>query len=84
VINISRGKVLQTKGLIQALDEGVVVGAALDVLDEESKSFTIEDKNIVLADLNNRPNVIITPHVAGWTREIYFKLSNVLADKIIK
>ena len=84
MINISRGKVLQTKGLIQALDEGVVVGAALDVLDEESKSFKIEDKNIVLADLNNRPNVIITPHVAGWTKESYFKLSNVLADKIIK
>ena len=84
VINISRGKVLQTKGLIQALDEGVVVGAALDVLDEESKSFTIEDKNIILVDLNNRPNVIITPHVAGWTKESYFKLSNVLADKIIK
>ena len=84
MINISRGKVLQTKGLIQALDEGVVVGAALDVLDEESKSFTIEDKNNVLVDLNKRPNVIITPHVAGWTKESYFKLSNVLADKILK
>jgi D-3-phosphoglycerate dehydrogenase len=69
---------------MQALDEGLVLGAALDVLDEESKSFTIEDKNSVLVDLNNRPNVIITPHVAGWTKESYFKLSNVLADKIIK
>jgi D-3-phosphoglycerate dehydrogenase len=84
VINISRGKILKTKDLINALDEGFVLGAALDVLDEESKSFTIEDKNNVLVDLNNRPNVIITPHVAGWTKESYFKLSNVLADKIIK
>lgn len=84
VINISRGKVLQTKSLIQALDEGLVLGAALDVLDEESNSFTIEEKNNVLLDLNNRSNVVITPHVAGWTKESYFKLSNVLADKIIK
>lgn len=84
VINISRGKVLKTKDLIQALDEGFVLGAALDVLDEESKSFTIETKNKVLLELNKRTNVIITPHVAGWTKESYFKLSNVLADKIIK
>lgn len=84
VINISRGKVLKTKDLIQALDEGLVLGAALDVLEEESKSFTIEAKNNVLFDLNNRSNVIITPHVAGWTKESYFKLSNVLADKILK
>ena len=61
-----------------------MLGAALDVLEEESKSFTIEAKNNVLFDLNNRSNVIITPHVAGWTKESYFKLSNVLADKIIK
>ena len=84
VINISRGKVLKTKDLIKALDEGFVFGAALDVLDEESKSFTVETKNTVLLDLNKRSNVIITPHVAGWTKESYFKLSNVLADKIIK
>ena len=83
VINISRGKVLKTKDLIKALDEGLVLGAALDVLEEESKSFTIEAKNNVLVDLNSRANVIITPHVAGWTKESYFKLSNVLADKIL-
>ena len=84
VINISRGKVLKTKDLIRGLNEGIVRGAALDVLDEESKSFDINSSNRILMDLNNRSNVIITPHVAGWTKESYFKLSNVLADKILQ
>ena len=84
VLNISRGKVLKTKDLIRGLNEGIVCGAALDVLEEESKSFEIKSSNRILMDLNNRSNVIITPHVAGWTQESYFKLSNVLADKILE
>ena len=84
VLNISRGKVLKTKDLIRGLNEGIVRGAALDVLDEESKSFDMSSSNRIVMDLNNRSNVIITPHVAGWTQESYFKLSNVLADKILE
>ena len=84
VLNISRGKVLKTKDLIRGLNEGFIRGAALDVLDEESKSFDMSSSNRILMDLNNRSNVIITPHVAGWTQESYFKLSNVLADKILE
>ena len=84
VLNISRGKVLKTKDLVRGLNEGIVRGAALDVLDEESKSFDVSSSNRIVMDLNNRSNVIITPHVAGWTQESYFKLSNVLADKILE
>lgn len=84
VLNISRGKVLKTKDLVRGLNEGIVRGAALDVLDEESKSFDMSSPNRIVMDLNNRSNVIITPHVAGWTQESYFKLSNVLADKILE
>ena len=84
VLNISRGKVLKTEDLIRGLNEGFVRGAALDVLDEESKSFDMSSSNRIVMDLNNRSNVIITPHVAGWTQESYFKLSNVLADKILQ
>lgn len=84
VLNISRGKVLKTKDLVRGLNEGIVRGAALDVLDEESKSFDMSSSNRIVMDLNNMSNVIITPHVAGWTQESYFKLSNVLADKILE
>ena len=83
VLNISRGGVLNTSDLIQAIDDGVVLGAGLDVLDEENKSFGVEERNKTIIKLNERPNVIITPHVAGWTKESYYKLSLILAQKVL-
>ena len=84
VLNISRGRVLKTEALIQAIDERVVIGAGLDVLEEESKSFDIAEENRKIIELTQRPNVILTPHVAGWTNESYYKLSLVLAHKVLK
>ena len=84
VLNISRGRVLKTEALIQAIDERVVIGAGLDVLEEESKSFDIAEANRKIIELTQRPNVILTPHVAGWTNESYYKLSLVLAHKVLK
>ena len=83
VLNISRGGVLNTQALIQAIDDGVVIGAGLDVLEEESKSFDVDDANKTIIELNQRPSVLLTPHVAGWTEESYYKLSLVLAQKIL-
>ncbi|MDB4649593.1 phosphoglycerate dehydrogenase [Crocinitomicaceae bacterium] len=86
VLNICRGKVINTKGLVRSMKEQRVVGAALDVLEYESKSFEsfFESKlPEAFVYLKTNPNVILTPHVAGWTNESYFGLSNVLADKII-
>ena len=60
------------------------LSAEVYILDEESKSFDIQEVNELLIDLNKRTNVVLTPHVAGWTKESYFKLSDVLADKILK
>ena len=84
VLNISRGRVLNTDALIQAIDDHVVIGAGLDVLEEESKSFDIAEANRKIIELTQRPNVILTPHVAGWTNESYYKLSLVLAQKVLK
>lgn len=84
VLNISRGRVLKTDDLIKAIDQGLVLGAGLDVLEEESKSFDIDQKNKTVRQLCLRPNVILTPHVAGWTKESYYKLSFVLAQKVLK
>ena len=60
-----------------------MLGAGLDVLEEEGKSFSLHGNIDRVNELNNRSNVIITPHVAGWTSESYFKLSNTLAEKIL-
>ena len=87
VLNISRGNVIHTEGLVQAMKEGKIQKAALDVLEYESKSFERLFEKELPEDfiyLRSNPNVILTPHVAGWSTESYFKLSNVLAEKIIK
>ena len=84
-INTSRGPVLQTAALVYAMKTGKVVGACLDVLEFESKSFaSIGDENIPedLQYLMQADNTVMTPHVAGWTMESYEKLSTVLFEKI--
>ena len=83
VLNISRGRVVNTKDLYKALKEGQVLGAGLDVLEEEGSDFDLKESNEMIQRLNDLPNVILTPHVAGWTKESYYKLSMVLADKIL-
>jgi D-3-phosphoglycerate dehydrogenase len=83
VLNISRGKVVKTTDLYRALQEGLLLGAGLDVLEEESSDFNLRKKKETIQSLNSLPNVILTPHVAGWTKESYYKLSQVLVDKIL-
>lgn len=86
VINLARGKIIQTQALVEGLKSKKILGACLDVLEYESSSFenAFYEKGIAPLDyLLNAQNVILSPHVGGWTKESYFKLSNVLADKIL-
>lgn len=86
VINLARGKIIQTSALVAALKSGKVLGACLDVLEYESSSFEnafYEQNSPSLDYLLKSDQVLFSPHVGGWTNESYFKLSNVLADKII-
>ena len=87
LINTARGFNVKTKDLVTGLKSGKIQGACIDVLEHESNSFeTIsQDKNNnELEYLKQVKNVILSPHIAGWTHESYFKLSNVLAEKIEK
>lgn len=84
VLNMSRGKIVSTNDLLRAIQKGKVLGACLDVLEFESSSFeNISGLSDSFKELLNAEKVIFSPHVAGWTKESYWKLSNVLADKII-
>lgn len=84
LLNTSRGKVVNTKDLIEALnDEGKILGAGLDVLEFEAFSNELQDTPNELQDLFSRTNVVLTPHVAGWSVESNYKLSYFLAEKII-
>jgi len=87
LINTSRGRVVDTASLVRMLQSGKVRGAALDVLEYESLSFEsldCEDYPEPFRFLSKAENVVLTPHVAGWTVESKEKLALVLAEKIRK
>ncbi|MCX6282351.1 MAG: NAD(P)-binding domain-containing protein [Bacteroidetes bacterium] len=83
-LNSSRGQVVDTSALVAALKTGKVKGAALDVLEFEDNSFEALSKDIPedLRYLLKAKNVVLTPHIAGWTVESSVKLARVLVEKI--
>jgi len=86
IINTSRGKNIVTTDLVSALKSGKILGAGLDVLEYEKLSFEalFQEKNTPIAFqyLLKANNVILTPHIAGWTYESLERLAQVIVDKI--
>jgi D-3-phosphoglycerate dehydrogenase / 2-oxoglutarate reductase len=86
VINTSRGKNIVTADLVEALESKKVLGAGLDVLEYEKLSFEtlFQDKDTPEAFqyLLNAKNVILSPHIAGWTFESHERLAQGIVDKI--
>jgi len=84
LINTARGKVVRTSDLVKNLESGKVLGAALDVLEYEDSSFETISGSMPpeLAYLAGSDRVVLTPHIAGWTRESNEKLARVLVGKI--
>ncbi len=85
LINTARGGVINTADLVANLKMGKVRGAALDVLEYEESSFDLTVKQ--LSDdfkyLVQAENVVLSPHIAGWTVESNIKLAEVLVQKIL-
>ena len=86
-LNTARGKSVVTEDLVKALKSGKILGAGLDVLEYEKSSFedffTEENLPSPFRFLLNADNVILTPHIAGWTIESKTKLAQVIVDKIV-
>ena len=85
LINTSRGKCVNTDELVNAIKDEKIIGAGLDVFEFEKNSFEDikkDDKNLKF--LLNSNKTILTPHIAGWTHESYYKIAKVLSEKIIK
>jgi D-3-phosphoglycerate dehydrogenase / 2-oxoglutarate reductase len=76
LVNTSRGEVVDLPALVQALEKGQLSGAALDVLPNENL------ENQLLQRLIQRSNVVLTPHIAGYSRESFEKMSRVLLAKL--
>lgn len=86
IINTARGKCLKTNDLVENLKNGKVIGACLDVLEYETSSFENIDFNALpypMQYLINAENVVLTPHIAGWTHESNYKMSKIIAEKMI-
>lgn len=85
LINTSRGKVVETDALSDAMRTKKVLGACLDVLEQEDFSCEWNEKNLSpsLRYLLDSDKTIFSPHVGGWTQESKYKLPYFLAKKII-
>ena len=92
LVNTARGKNVKTSALVDALKSGKVKSAALDVLEYEKSSFENLDISTSLSTRNKEDlqfllesnQVIVTPHIAGWTHQSKEKLAQFIVDKIVQ
>jgi D-3-phosphoglycerate dehydrogenase / 2-oxoglutarate reductase len=83
IINTSRGRCIETNALIKGLRDKKILGACLDVFEQEKNSFEKIGENADLKYLIESNKTILTPHIAGWTFESNYKIAETLSKKII-
>tara|TARA_B100000575_G_C23052584_1_gene605941 strand:+ start:123 stop:1061 length:939 start_codon:yes stop_codon:yes gene_type:complete len=88
LLNTARGSAVVTEDLVTGLKSGKIMGAGLDVLEYETRSFSSifngDKLPSALEYLMQAKNVILSPHVGGWTRESHIKLATTIVEKIKK
>jgi D-3-phosphoglycerate dehydrogenase / 2-oxoglutarate reductase len=82
IVNTSRGNVIKTESLLKALDYKQIRGACLDVFENENPQQYSEKEINIYNQLFEYHNVILSPHVAGWTTQSLEGLAKILLDKI--
>ena len=82
LINTARGEIVSLGAVVKAFEEGLVRGAALDVLENEKLEKLTSEQREAFNSLRERSDVILTPHIAGWTFESHVKINVALVQKI--
>lgn len=82
LLNTARGGILELNDLLEALENGKVLSAGLDVLENEKLQHLSPEQERVFEKLAGHPRIILTPHVAGWTFESYVRINEILSRKI--
>lgn len=83
LVNTSRGPIVDTMALLGALDRKQIIGACLDVFENEKPETYSPEEKVMYQRLFAFPRVLTSPHVAGWTSESKYKLAKILLDKIL-
>lgn len=83
LLNTSRGAVVESSQVVRGLKEKKILGACLDVLENEKTSFETVEISDDLDYLLQSPKVLITPHIAGWTHQSKTRLAQIVVDKIL-
>jgi D-3-phosphoglycerate dehydrogenase len=82
LINTSRGMVANLSAIWQGIKGGKISSYACDVLENENFDRLSKEEKSLITEMTSENQVIITPHVAGWSKESYYKIATVLSEKI--
>jgi D-3-phosphoglycerate dehydrogenase len=81
-LSTCRGGVTSTQAVLEALQNQQIRGAGLDVLENEHLDTYNQAEKANLEALMALPNLILTPHIAGYSQEAYYKMSKILLEKL--
>ena len=84
LVNTSRGSIINTIDLVRSLANQEIGGACLDVFENEKPQTYTKEEIDLYSHLFKMQNVVVTPHVAGWTAESKRKIADTLVSKIGK
>lgn len=82
LLNLARGPIVKIEDLVEALDNGKVIAAALDVLPNEKMDLLSEGEKALYDNLFSRPNVMFSPHIGGWTYESLQNIDDMIIDAV--
>ena len=81
-INTSRGEITDSGALLRALDNKMIRGAAIDVIENEKIQSWSPVEAKLYSQLMSRPNVLLTPHIAGYSHEAFLKMAQIIIEKL--